>query len=121
MLLYHRTSIARARKIIKDGLLDERWDFGLKDVRTGEEVEHEGVWLSGRPLTKLEGPSGDAVLEITVSLDEEALHPYELEGLLEDTRLWVAPAEMVNPRAEIRILEVDPSTSWWYEAQQRPE
>jgi hypothetical protein len=30
-----------------------------------------------------------------------------------DARLWVVPAQLINPHAKMRILQVDPRTSWW--------
>jgi hypothetical protein len=75
-----------------------------------------GVWLSDRPLGEAEGIGGDALVEVTLDLDLDELGPFELEGLLWDARIWVAPAEFVNGRGQARILEVDPRTSWFHEA-----
>lgn len=117
LTLYHRTSIADARSIVKNGFEDAKWGFGVQDAQTGAELKLVGVWLADRPLAEEEGPEGDAVLEVALDLTEEALEPYELEGLFWDARLWVAPSQLLNPHASIRILEVDPRTSWWYEAE----
>jgi hypothetical protein len=38
-----------------------------------------------------------------------------------DTRLFVIPAELVNPNARIRIDQVDPRTSWFFEAPRNEE
>lgn len=119
--LYHRTSIGDARHIARHGFEDLKWAFGQEDASEGEVRKAVGVWLSDRPLASEEGPGGDAVLEVTLELEEDALGPFELEGVLWDARLWVVPAGMINPRAAIRILEVDPRTSWWYEAQDGDE
>ena len=116
VVLYHRTSIAEARTIMKEGFVDVDWDFGLRDAQTGDEAVVTGVWLADRPLGTEEGIEGDAVLEVTVDLTQEELAPFELEGLLWDARLWVASAELINDRSKSRILEVDPRTSWFHEA-----
>lgn len=116
MVLFHRTSIAEARSIVQHGFEDVDWDFGLKDARTGEDTVVTGVWLTDRPMGRDEGIDGDALLKVTVDLTEEDLKPFELEGMLWDTRLWVASAGLVNAHGKARILEVDPRTSWWHEA-----
>ncbi|NIM48448.1 MAG: hypothetical protein GTN62_02030 [Gemmatimonadales bacterium] len=115
-VLFHRTSIAEARSIVQHGFEDVDWDFGLKDARTGEDTVVTGVWLTDRPIGRDEGIDGDALLEVTVDLTEEELKPFELEGMLWDTQLWIASAELINAHGKARILEVDPRTSWWHEA-----
>lgn len=117
LVLFHRTSIADAREIAKHGFEDQKWAFGYEDVAVGEVRKAVGVWFSDRPLAAEEGPTGDALLEIVLDVDEEVLAPFELEGVVWDARLWVVPAGLINPHAAVRILGVDPRTSWWYEAQ----
>lgn len=115
MILYHRTSIAEAREIAKRGFTDEKWAFRLRGE--GEEpTKMTGVWLSDRPLTEEEGPDGDAVLEVTVGVDEGTLQRFELDSVFWDARVWVVPAQLLNPHVSVRILEVDPRTSWFFEA-----
>jgi len=116
LVLYHRTTIADAGGIVRGGFEDLEWDFGLQDARTGEDATVTGVWLSDRPLGEAEGIGGDALVEVSLDLDLDELGPFELEGLLWDARIWVAPAEFVNGRGQARILEVDPRTSWFHEA-----
>jgi hypothetical protein len=116
MVLYHRSTIAGARKIIKHGFEDEKWSFGLRDALTGETVKAFGVWLTDRPLAVGEGPPGDAILEVHVDFSEEALQAFELIGVFEDIRLWVVPTEIVSPHCQIRILAVDPGVSGQFEA-----
>ena len=113
--LFHRTSIAEARSILKDGFADAEWDFGLRDAHTGEPASAVGVWLSDRPLGEQEGLTGDALLEVTLELSEDELKPYELEGMLWNARFWVAPAPLINTHGKARIAGVDPRTSWDYE------
>ena len=116
MVLYHRSTIAGAREIIKSGFEDEKWSFGLRDALTGETVKAYGVWLTDRPLAVGEGPPGDAILEVDVDFSEEALQAFELVGVFEDARLWVVPTEIVSPHSKIRILAVDPGVSGQFEA-----
>lgn len=116
LVLFHRTTIANAREIVKHGFADAKWNFGVHDVITGEDLKVIGVWLSDRPLSEEEGPSGDAVLEVKLDLSEQVLEPFAVDGVVPNARLWVPPAALINPRAEVRFSEVDPRTSWWYEA-----
>ena len=111
MVLFHRTTVAGARAIVKHGFRDDRWTFDIRDIRTGEQVTSVGVWLTDRPLAPERGPGGDAMLEVTLGLSEETLSSFELEGIFADARLWIVPAEIVTPHAKVRILAVDPGIS----------
>ncbi len=90
MVLYHRSTIAGAREIIKHGFDDEKWSFGLRDALTGETIKALGVWLTDRPLSLEEGPPGDAILEVRVDYSEETLQAFELLGVFEDALKEVA-------------------------------
>ena len=114
IVLYHKTSIADARRVLKEGYTDTEWDFGLRDAKTGEDVTVTGVWLANRPLADDEGPPGDALLEVTVDLPEEELQSCELAGMLWNARLWVLPAEMLNGHSQTKMVRVDPRTSWGF-------
>jgi hypothetical protein len=114
IVLYHKTSIADARQVLKEGYADTEWDFGLRDAKTGEDVTVTGVWLANRPLADEEGPPGDALLEVTVDLPEEELQSYELSGMLWNARLWVVPAGTLNSHSQTRMVRVDPRTSWGF-------
>ena len=116
MVLYHRSTIAGAREIIKHGFEDEKWVFGLHDALTGESIKSWGVWLTDRPLDIEEGPPGDAMLEVRVGFSEETLQAFELLGVFEDARLWVVPTEIVSPHSQVRILAVDPGVSGQFNA-----
>jgi len=116
LVLYHRTTIREAREIVQKGFEDLDWDFGLQDSKTGEDTTVPGVWLSNRPLGSRDGIDGDALLTVALEVDEAELTPYELEGMLWDTRLWVVPSELVNARGAVRITEVDPRSSWFHHA-----
>lgn len=114
VLLFHRTSVSRARAIVRDGFQDEKWSFGADEL-TGQPVKAHGVWLTDRPLTVEEGPQGAAVLEVTLPLPEAALTPFEVCGVVEDAQLWIVPARVVNQHAGINISGVDPRSSWFHE------
>ncbi|MBI4501483.1 MAG: hypothetical protein HY700_10010 [Gemmatimonadetes bacterium] len=114
MLLFHRTSVSEARAIVRDGFRDEKWSFGT-DAVTGEAVKAVGVWLTDRVLPAEEGPQGAATLEITLTLPEAALSPFEVSGVIEDAQLWIIPARVVNQHAGISISGVDPRSSWFHE------
>ena len=120
MRLYHRTSIAEAVEIGRRGFRDERWSFALRE-RDGLEVKLTGVWLTDHPLTASEGPPGDAQMEVEVALGEDTLAAFELEGVFLDTRLFVVPAEVLSTHIRVRILEVDPRTSWFHDVRPSPE
>lgn len=116
MILFHRTSIGEAREIIQHGFVDEKWAFKVRgDV--GAPRKLVGVWLSDRPLNEQEGPDGDAILEVKLGLGDDALARFELDGVFWDARLWVVPAEVLNPHVSVRIHQVDPRSSWFFEAQ----
>ena len=114
-ILYHRTTIADARRIAKQGFDDLEMDFLLRDARSGEEISVAGVLLADRPLGADDGLEGDAVLEVALDSTEEDLAPFELEGMLWDARVWVAPAEWLTDHAKVRIASVDPSTSGFFD------
>jgi hypothetical protein len=120
MRLYHRTSIGEAIEIGHRGFRDERWSFVVRE-RDNMEVKLTGVWLTSRPLSEAEGPPGDALLEVDVDLGEETVAAFELEGVFWDVRLFVVPAEVLANRIRSRIIEVDPSTSWFHDVRPSPE
>ena len=112
--LYHRTSIGAARAIVQNGFENQQWRFE-HDEGNGEDKKALGVWLSDRPLDGDEGPPGDAVLEVSLDATVESLELFQLEGVMWDTRLWIVPAEVINARSKVRILNVDPRSSWFHE------
>lgn len=117
LTLYHRTSIGQAGEAVRHGFKDEPWNFEIRDSRArDDEVPLEGVWLTDRPLSAVDGPPGNALLEVTVDLSESSLETFEIEGIFHGTKLWVIPAELLNPHAKSRIADVDPNTSWQFDA-----
>jgi len=117
LTLYPRTSIGQAGEAVRHGFKDEPWNFEIRDSRArDDEVPLEGVWLTDRPLSAVDGPPGNALLEVTVDLSESSLETFEIEGIFHGTKLWVIPAELLNPHAKSRIADVDPNTSWQFDA-----
>lgn len=116
LVVYHRTSIADARRAVEKGFQDADWDFGLRDAATGEDVLVTGVWLSDRQLGENDGVAGDAQLEVSLDMDVAELTSYELEGMMWNARVWVVSAALINERGKARILGVDPGTSWFHKA-----
>ncbi|HEX9692471.1 MAG TPA: hypothetical protein VGA22_10265 [Gemmatimonadales bacterium] len=115
LTLFHRTSIGDAREIVQNGFSDAKWRFEHEDKALGGSKKATGVWLSDRPLQSGEGPPGDATLEVVLEVQDEALELFQVDGVLWDARLWIVPAEVVNRHADIRILNVDPRSSWFHE------
>jgi len=116
LVVYHRTTIADARRAVEKGFQDADWDFGLRDAQTGEDVLVTGVWLSDRPLSENDGVAGDAQLEVSLDVGVADLASYELEGMMWNARVWVVSADLINEQGKVRILGVDPGTSWFHKA-----
>lgn len=112
--LYHRTTIGDARAIVQNGFENQKWRFEHEDAST-EVKKALGVWLSDRPLDGEDGPPGDAMLEVVMDASEESLELFQLQGAVWDAKLWIVPAEVVNARSTVRILSVDPRSSWFHE------
>ncbi|HEX9580246.1 MAG TPA: hypothetical protein VF970_03995 [Gemmatimonadales bacterium] len=121
LTLYHRTSIGEARQIVKQGFQDQKWGFSVDDAVTERRVKAVGVWLTDHLLEGDDGPPGDAMLEVLLDAEEASLQPFELEGMLPGARLWVVPASLLNPRAKVRILKVDPRSSGWFDRREFQE
>jgi len=115
LILYHRTSIAMARRVVRHGFQDYTLTLGLTRSGADHEVEVTGVWLTDRPIDVAIGPPGDALLEVRLGLDEKAISPFAIGGDFHDAKLWIVPARVLNPRVTVCIKEVDPNTSWWYD------
>ena len=116
MRLFHRTSVSQAGAIIKAGFQDEKWSFGSDDENDGEtRLKVTGVWLTDRPLAWDDGPPGSATLEVMLDVPETQVNTFEIRGVLDDARLFVVPAELINPNSKVRIEGVDQRTSWFGE------
>ena len=115
MILYHRTTIAEAREIMRRGFLDQKWAFDVEGLVSDRRLKVVGVWLTDRVPEADDAPSGDAVLEVTLDPAPKTLHVFEVPGVLAEGTLWVVPSTVLNPIARARILSVDPRTSFWFE------
>ena len=115
MILYHRTTIAEAREIMRRGFVDQKWGFDVEGLVGGRRLKVVGVWLTDRVPEEEDAPSGDAVLEVTLDPAPETLQVFEVPGVLANGTLWVVPSAVLNPVAQARILSVDPRTSFWFE------
>jgi hypothetical protein len=112
--MFHRTTVSQAREIAQNGFSDDKWRFGPGEY-TGEPLTATGVWLTDRPVSADDGPPGAAVLEVALEISDDELAAFEIQGVLDGARLWVVPAAVVNPRASVRISEVDARSSWFHE------
>jgi hypothetical protein len=115
VILYHRTTIAEAREIIRRGFMDQKWAFDIEGLVSDRRLKVVGVWLTNRVPEEEDGPPGDAVMEVTLDPAPETLQVFEVPGVLEKGTLWVVPSTVLNPIAKARILRVDPRTSFWFE------
>ncbi len=111
--LYHRTTIGDARSIVRNGFENQKWRFEHEE-ESSEVKKALGVWLSDRPLDGEDGPPGDAILEVVMDASEESLELFQLDGAVWEAKLWIVPAEVVNARSKVRILQVDPRSSWFH-------
>jgi hypothetical protein len=114
MQLFHRTTVSEAAGIMKGGFQDEKWSFGTDDPVEAR-LKVLGVWLTDKPLPWDDGPPGAATLEVTLDLPESQINAFEIKGVLDDARLFVVPANLVNPRSRMRIGGVDQRSSWFGE------
>lgn len=121
MILYHRTTIAEAREIMRRGFRDQKWGFDVEGLAGDRRLKVMGVWLTDHVPEEEDAPPGDAVLEVTLDPPPETLQVFEIPGVLADGKLWVLPANVLNPVARARILSVDPRTSWWFNREELGE
>ena len=95
---YHRTSLAVAAAILQDGFRDHVGTYMT-------DQEFRGVWLSDEPLDVNEGAIGDALLEIDLGLEDDAIDRYEWIEEGKGYREWLIPAALINANASIRLSE----------------
>jgi len=96
------------------GFQDQKWGFDVEGLVSDRRLKVVGVWLTDRVPEADDAPPGDAVLEVTVDPIPKTLQVFEVPGVLADGKLWVIPANVLNPVAKAHILRVDPRTSWWF-------
>jgi hypothetical protein len=94
MKLYHRTSAAVAKTILREGFRD-----GIGTYLTDR--GWKGVWLSNVPLDTNEGAEGDTLLQVELSEVDIADFEWVEEG--KGYREWLVPARMI-PLRSIRII-----------------
>jgi hypothetical protein len=86
-------------------LLDGFWDTVHPFLPHREE---EGVWLTSHPLSVNEGwpEEFDTVLEVKLPLTRDELRLWEwTEDSREDVWGWLIPAEVVNAKGQVRLME----------------
>ena len=97
LVLFHRTSVASAKAIQRDGFLDGVGTYGTCRETTG-------VWLSNMPLDMNEGATPGPLLRITLRATEQELAPYEWVEEDKPYREWQVPASFINARSSIEVL-----------------
>ena len=109
LILYHRTTRENAQSILASGFRNGTGTYGIAR-------EVSGVWLSDVPLDINDGAEGNTVFEITVSLSEDQLQPYEWIEQVKRFREWCIPAAVLEGHVTTRI---DPCSlyEWIAEAQ----
>src|SRR4051812_5952858 len=95
MILFHRTSQAAARRILRSGFRDAA-GFYMTTRLT------RGVWFSDRPLDASEGagrcPRTDVLLRIVLPIGQGKLRKHEWIEAGKPYREWQLPAALVNAR-----------------------
>ena len=97
MRFYHRTTAKRARAILKRGFRDSRGGYLTEGL-------HVGVWLADRPLDCNDGAHRAGAL-LAVDLDARGVRRYEWVEDGKGYREWLAPAEIVNQRATVHLID----------------
>jgi hypothetical protein len=102
VVLYHRTTAARWRRIRAVGFRDGRGHYGL-------DVEVSGVWLSDRPLDFNSGAEGDVLLRVEMTITRAQLRRYEVQQPGQSYREYLFPAAFLNANAKPRRTQEDKS------------
>lgn len=93
---FHRTTAAATEAILAQGFRDGRGRY-----MTG--TEHEGVWLSDRPLDANEGQWG--VMLLAVEVPAHVVEPYEWVEEGKSYREFLAPAALLNAQGKVTIAD----------------
>jgi hypothetical protein len=102
MILFHRTTPSAAEQILRHGFCDGAGYYGTQE-------NYRGVWLSYPPLDPNDFGGGSeqatALIEVTLTLDEQDIAMYEWveEGM--HYREWLIPAEVINRHCWLQVLE----------------
>lgn len=100
IVLFHCTTQEAATSILNAGFRDATDNYLTRH-------EYTGVWLSNVPLDVNEGAKGDILLKVSLSLAENDIAPYEWIEKGKPYREWLAPAALINPAAQVAIVEED--------------
>ncbi len=113
---YHRTSVAAAKCILREGFRD-----GCGTYLTDQLLS--GVWISDRPLDASEGATGEVLLKIEVPADlvrdyewREDGKPYREFMVPADTLNWHGRVQVDSVEPSGKVLERDPEVREFYEA-----
>ena len=90
---FHRTTESAATEIFRNGFRDARGQY-LTDT------EHQGVWLSDKPLDCNEGAKGEVLLAVDIDPTIVEKHEWVEEG--KPYREYLVPAKWLNSHARIR-------------------
>lgn len=98
LVLFHRTTAEKARRILVEGFRDGRGTFMT-------DREFEGVWLSDRPIDA--ASMADALLRVTLSCPMHELEQFEWrdESGLMSYREWLIPASLVNQYGVVQLID----------------
>src|SRR5262245_45115383 len=96
LTLYHCTTEAAARQILRSGFRDHT-------ARYLTEREWTGVWVSDRPLDNSEGASGEALLQVEVEGPLIAAYGWAAEG--KPYREWLVPAAVLNKAGQVKLVD----------------
>jgi hypothetical protein len=99
-ILYHRTTVPAARRILVSGLEDGEGYYLTDEL-------FRGVWLSEEPLDENEGAKGPVLLEVDIDLVDDALGEYEWLEDGKPYREFLIPAEVLRGHSWIQVLEFE--------------
>jgi hypothetical protein len=92
MRLYHRTTMANADLILREGFRDE-------EERHTSDFGDEGVWFSDQPEEAGECDFEEAVVAVDLDLPAKSLSSFEWAEVDETVyKEWLIPAALVNSR-----------------------
>jgi hypothetical protein len=93
---FHRTTTAATEAILAHGFRGGRGRYMTN-------IEHEGVWLSDRPLEESEGACG--VMLLTVEVPAHVVEPYEWIEEGKGYREFLVPAALLNAQGKVTIAD----------------
>jgi len=105
VILFHTTTAERAAHIVESGFIDGRGQYLTRH-------DYSGVWVADSPVDINEGAGGDTLLEVEVSLSDAKVSEYEVIETAQGSgslRTFLIPAEILNARSSVRIVDQDAS------------